>query len=280
MRRHLVTGAACVVLCVVGGAAAAEDAKPGAVDASSVMLPCIPASVYWNGPAPPEGIPQAPDLAVVRIDVRPKNARVHLDDRFVGRARYFDGVPGNLYLEPGAYSLQLHLGGYRSLTVDLDVEAGCTYDLKHRLERLSGVTKESRSGPYGKGRPLQRVYGPVRAEGAVDPGSPSGGPDLALRPDLASRSATAKEAAPAWAALRLNVRPAEAKVAIDGDFAALGRELDRMEAPLATPAGRRVITVEAEGYISVERAVDLEPGQLLELEIELERNPGADLQRD
>jgi hypothetical protein len=50
-----------------------------------------------------------PELAVVSIDVRPKDARVHLDDRFVGRARYLDGKPGYLYLEPGTYDLELRL---------------------------------------------------------------------------------------------------------------------------------------------------------------------------
>jgi hypothetical protein len=99
---------------------------------------------------------------VVRIDVRPKDARVYLDGRFIGRARYFNGKKGYLFLEPGSYRLELKHRGYQTVAVDLEASKQCRYDIKHRLERDgqgadAGADDE---GLYGRGRPLNRVFSP------------------------------------------------------------------------------------------------------------------------
>ncbi|MCJ7756379.1 MAG: hypothetical protein MUP13_17600, partial [Thermoanaerobaculales bacterium] len=90
---------------------AGQKTGPAEVDASSVILPCIPVAAYWTGPPQSEGMPPGPELAIVSTDVRPKDARVYLDNRFVGRARYLDGWPGYLFLAPGSYRLELRLDG-------------------------------------------------------------------------------------------------------------------------------------------------------------------------
>ena len=155
------------------------------VDASSVILPCIPVSAYWTGPAQSEGMPPGPELAIVSIDVRPKDARVHLDERFVGRARYFDGNPGYLYLAPGSYHLELRLDGYETIGVDLDAQAGCRYDVKHRLERVKGTPKENTAESYGRGKPFNRVFEPNQRAVQPDDQVRAGGADPSLRPDIA-----------------------------------------------------------------------------------------------
>ncbi len=148
------------------------------------MLPCTPVAAYWNGPPPAAGMPPGPELAVVSIDVRPKDARVHLDNRFVGRSRYLDGKPGYLYLEPGAYDLELRLEGYRTVLVKLDAQASCRYDLKHRMERVRGSSSGAPDDTYGKGEPFNRVFGPqVKTEPVAAPSRRSG-PDPSLRQDL------------------------------------------------------------------------------------------------
>ncbi len=53
---------------------------------------------------------------------------------------------------------------------------------------------------------------------------------------------------PGAAALRLRVFPEEAKVLIDGEFVATGRELALMQGPLATAPGHHVVDVIAPGY--------------------------------
>lgn len=245
-----------------------SDEPVSAVNSSKVMLPCSPVAAYWNGPPPVAGMPPGPQLAVVSIDVRPKDARVHLDGRFVGRARYLDGNPGYLYLEPGTYDLELHIEGYRTVLVELDATPSCRYDLKHRMEKSRQKVPDASSAAYGKGEPFNRVFGPkVKTEPEViSPGRP--GPDPGLRRDLESRSNPANEtAAIPGSSLRLRVRPEFASVSIDGIFVATGRELASMEGPLAITAGKHDVVVSASGYIAASEFIELVEDKVLELEI-------------
>jgi hypothetical protein len=271
----LVTGA------VFAGAQSVAEA-PGTVgeagtqevNANRVMLPCMPVAAYWTGPPPSAGMPPGPDLAVVAIDVRPKDAQVHLDNRFVGRARYLDGKPGYLYLEPGSYDLELRLEGYRTVLVELDAKASCRYDLKHRLESAKGSSTGVAKDLYGKGKPFTRVFGPlVKDEPAVASSRPAG-PDPSLRKDLDGQAGqAADEAALPGASLRLRVTPESASVSIDGVFVATGRELGLMERPLATTAGKHHLAVRAPGFVEASRDVELIEGEVLELEFSLSENP-------
>lgn len=273
MRLLMIFACAAVIGAASGGAGAAERE---AVDASTVVLPCLPVGTYWNGPLPPEGTPSAPDLAIVAVDTRPKNARVHLDDRFVGRARYLDGNPGYLYLEPGAYTLELRLEGYQTVSVDLEAEPGCRYDLKHRLLKAPGASAGPDDRSFGRGKPLERVYAPVAESAPAGSDTPRRGPDPSLRPDTGGRGAGADDTNALAAALRLRVRPPSAAVWIDGAFVASGGELAKMEAPLAIAAGSHTIKVEAPGHTGDTRTIDLRPGQVLELEIVLEEVPDGE----
>jgi len=276
LRLLVVSACAAMAGTVAIGADGPAGVGRGAIDASTVTLPCVPVGTYWVGPVPPEGTPVTPELAIVDTDIRPKDARVYLDDRFVGRARYLDGSPGYLYLEPGSYSLELRLGGYRTVTVELEATAGCRYNLKHLLERVPGEPAERKSGPYGKGKPLQRVFAPAGGPAEERVEAVSGGPNLALRPDIEGRGVE-PGTAPARddASLRLRIVPDVATVAIDGVVVATGRELARMEAPLATTAGSHRIEVSAPGHTTEVRTVDLEAGQLLELAITLDEAPAS-----
>jgi hypothetical protein len=272
--RVLRTFACAAVIGAASGVAGAAERE--AVDASTVVLPCLPVGTYWNGPLPPEGTPSAPDLAIVAIDTRPKNARVHLDDRFVGRARYLDGSPGYLYLEPGSYRLELRLEGYETVTVAIEAEPGCRYDLKHRLQKARGAPAGPDHKSFGRGKPLERVYAPLAgAEGAAE-GALRGGPDPSLRPDIGREAVGAAAPMTRDAALRLQVRPPHAAVWIDGAFVASGSELAKMEEPLAIAAGGHTVTVEAPGHTSDTRMIEVGPGQVMELEIVLQEVPDGE----
>jgi hypothetical protein len=250
--------------------AGASDGNVNTVNASQVMLPCTPVAAYWNGPPPAAGMPPGPELAVVSIDVRPKDTRVHLDDRFVGRARYLDGNPGYLYLEPGTYDLELRLEGYRTVLVALDATSSCRYDLKHRMERAKGTSSGSPEDTYGKGEPFNRVYGPQVESKSEVASSLQSGPDPSLRRDLDRRSNKATGAVKLpGSSVRLRVRPDSASVSIDGVFVATGRELALMQGPLATTAGKHEIVVSASGFVAASKSIDLVEGEVLELEISL-----------
>lgn len=270
-----------VVLLIVGAsgisaqttaqtATGASEGSVAAVNPSRITLPCTPVAAYWNGPPPTPEMPPGPQLAVVSVDVRPKDARVHLDGRFVGRARYLDGKPGYLYLEPGAYRLELRLEGYRTVMVELEATSSCRYDLKHRMEKSGPQVPDEEATAYGKGKPFNRVFGPlVKAESKV-PSSRQAGPDPSLRRDLNLTSNLAAEVATMPdSSLRLRVVPDAASVFIDGVFVATGRELALMQGPLATTAGRHDVVVSASGFVAVSKSIELVEGEVLELEITL-----------
>lgn len=249
-----------------------QPSGPAEVDASSVMLPCVPVAAYWTGPPQAEGMPPGPELAIVSIDARPKDARVHLDDRFVGRARYLDGRPGYLYLTPGLYRLELRLDGYQTVVVNLEAQAGCRFDLKHRLQRIPGTAKEDKAENFGKGEPFNRVFAPLLP--GVQPGGAvkNGGADPGLRPDIAATGRSGGEKLPQGAALKLTVSPDEASVAIDGGFVATARELSRMVGALAVTSGSHRIEISAPGFLTVTRDLELADGEVLELTVDLEIN--------
>ncbi len=255
------------------GAQAPRPAGEVPIDASQVMLPCIPVGTYWNVEPPTEKLPEAPSLAVVSTDVRPKNARVHLDGEFIGRARFFNGKNGFLYLEPGSYRLELRHGGYRTLTIELDAAPRCRYELRHFLERDRGEGKQRDA--FGRGEPSRRVFSPTEREGvsAARLGS-EGRPDSSLRPDLA-RTEHGPAAQRPDASLRLAITPPEARLSVDGVFIATGRELSAMEGPLAVSSGSRLLEVTAPGWVPWSRDVEIERGQTIELEIALEPLDGT-----
>ena len=261
-----------VAVAGTGGASSPEKAaeiQSEGIDASSVMLPCTPVGTYWTGPPLPENVPPGPGLAVVSIDVRPKSARVHLDGRFVGRAKYLDGWPGHLYLEPGSYTVEIRHQGYRTVAVELEATEGCRFDLQHRLERGESSSDEHET-EFGKGKPFHRVFAPISDTDSEVVPSRAAAPDPDLRKDfdLSSRK-TGERVIAQGASLRLQISPETASVFIDGEFVATARELKSMEKPLATSAGEHQLVVRAPGHVEISRDISLVVGQVLELEISL-----------
>jgi len=254
---------------------AGTPASAGAADVvneSVVVMPCIPVAAYWVGAPLDDGMPSGPDLAIVSTQVRPKNARVYLDGRFVGRARYLDGTPGYFYLEPGAYRLELRFDGYRTVVVELDATAGCKFVVKHYLERVKGEPTKGKADGFGKGKPFDRVFSPMpEADESMAPAT-AHGPDPSLRLDLTLGSGRMGDTGTkTGASIRLQIDPMSASVSIDGVFVATGRELGQMENPLAMTPGTHLIEVEARGFIKAARNIVLEDSESLELFITLSR---------
>ncbi|MFV2072606.1 MAG: hypothetical protein ACC742_08140 [Thermoanaerobaculales bacterium] len=265
-----------VVACT-GGMIGAAELTPGVVS-----LPCIPVAAYWTGPPQSAGMPLGPALAVVSTKIRPKDAHLVLDGHFIGRARFFDGKPGYLYLEPGKYQLELTLGGYRTEIFEIDAQAACRFEIRHRMIRDKGTPKERSSDPPGKGRPLERTFRPKVSGEPANPRAAVklGCADPSVRSDIDSgEGAVGADEEPAGASLRLVVLPETASVSIDGRFVATGEELARMEAPLAVPSGSRRIEVRAAGYRPHEQLVAFEAGQTRELVVTLQPSREGDASR-
>jgi hypothetical protein len=260
------------LLAVPAAARAEQGSGPPATP-----LECMPTSVWSFVPAG-SGEPTAgPELAVVRTDVRPDHTRLYLDGRFIGMADDFDGYPDVLYLRPGRYRLECRLGGYQTALFDIDSKAGCRFELRQRMERIPGTPKEH-SWTHPK-EPVAggRVFGPLAAEPPARGGGGEarrrGGPDLALRPDIA-REEEARERS----SLRLTVEPPTAAVYLDGAFVGTGGELSHSARPLSVAAGSHRLEAMAPGFRTFRQEVELpaaagEPGTTLS--IVLEKEPDA-----
>ncbi|MGE5235288.1 MAG: hypothetical protein ACM3O7_02925 [Acidobacteriota bacterium] len=231
---------------------------------------------WWHGPAyypVPAASGAQSQLTAVDTDVEPEHARVLLDGRLIGTADDFDGYPDYLYLEPGEYTLEFSLGGFKSETVQIDARPGRFFPLVVKLQRVAGE-KETPWYDRPEGMPLGRVFGPSGSGPA--PSAPH--PDTTLRPELPSREPPAGDSAArpdpqgsvAGAALDLRVTPDNASVYLDGQFVGTGGELGRLQRGLSVAAGHHRVEVLAPGRTPRSVEVDVADGQRQQVVIELD----------
>jgi hypothetical protein len=254
------------------GPAGPPSEGTGASTDSALAVECTPVATIWPASTGGPSTLAGPRHSVVRIDTRPKDALVMLDDRYVGRARFFNGKKGYLYLEPGRYRLELRLGGYRTDVFSIEARPSCRFDIKHRMTRSHTSRADPNEASYGKGPPPQRSFAPVQEDPApVQKPPPPSRPDRSLRPDLSSQVRAPRTAVVRDASLRLSVRPANASIYLDGAFLATGEELERMVGPLAVPAGSHTLQVMSPGFVTQEVQLDIAKGELEEVTVILER---------
>ena len=255
---------------IAGGSAGSNPpAGGGALD-----VPCSPVTTVWPVSSAGPATLEAPKLSVVVTDVRPKDAMVSLDGRFVGRSRYFNGTRGFLYLEPGTYRLELRMDGFRTEAFTIAAQPNCRFEIRHRMERARGPTAEIPGPAVGKGEPEQWVWAPLEpAVAAAPPTGRPGAPNPSLRPDLGLGSSTVPQPEPARGALRLRVKPSTAEVYLDGSFLATAHELDLMVSPLAVPVGHHVLELRAPGFAGRTEEISVAAGAVVELDIVLQQGP-------
>lgn len=205
---------------------------------------------------PPRVVDPAPyyardDSGALSLKVRPKNAEVWVDGRYLGAAKSFDGTPRYLWLPPGTYHLVLYSPGYANFESDVEVAAGEVLKFDLRLEE--GVAQ----------RPVPQRYAPDEDYFATPP---TGAPEDAPLPGQADEL----DARPRPGRLQLDVRPADASVYVDGRFVGTGRDVSGLRAPLLVDPGEHVIQVIHPDYESREVGVEIESGGLEDLEIALE----------
>lgn len=255
-----------------GSIGAAHEADPETGRQSdAASIPCTSVATTWPVVGTDPAKLTAPQLAVVRTDFRPKDVQLHLDGRFIGRARYFNGKNGYLFLEPGRYRLEVRLGGYRTELFEIDAKPNCRFDIRHRMMRSPETAKEDRTDFPGKGVPGQRVFSPVEERQLQSGGTRPGAPDLALRPDVSEQRSPATAIEPRTSSLVIKVEPVTASVYLDGALLATGEELALMVGPVAIPAGSHSIEVRAPGFASREIELEIGPGEREEITVSLQR---------
>lgn len=269
---------------IAGSSVVAEEVTGAVVDPvtrsqpAGIEVQCTPVNISWPPSSSGGASIAGPELSVVRTDFRPKDVPIFLDGRFVGRARFFNGKKGFLYLQPGRYEVVAWSAGLASEVFVIDARPGCRFDIKHRMTKGQRDLGDGFEAPRGKGEPTQWIYGPLKApDNGSDPAVDvavrrrTGGPDLTLRPDLGWATPTPAVPKNAMASLNLKVKPPAATVYLDGRMLATGEEISKMVGPLAIPAGAHTVLVRAEGY--TDRSVTFEVGEhaTSELEVILDR---------
>jgi hypothetical protein len=256
-----------------GGGAGAATAEPSPGSQVAIEVACNPVSISWPTSSSASTRIKGPELAVVSTDLRPKDVALFLDGRFVGRARYFNGKKGFLYLQPGRYRLVAAKDGLQPAAFSIDARPGCRFDIKHRMLKGRKGEPPQYDEPAGKGKPVRWIYGPVGGSAVmpVEVERRGGGPDTSLRPDLSNRRTAAESSRLPTATLRLTVEPASATVFLDGRKLVTGDELGRMVQPLAISAGSHTMVVRAAGF--ADRTVSFEVGEAETRELEVVLEP-------
>ena len=192
-------------------------------------------------------------IGAIDLNVKPKKAQVFVDGRYVGLIKNFDGFPNYLWLQRGSYELTFYLPGYENLVRRIDVIPGEVITFQDRLQ--AGVAKlpEARSDVR---EPAARRQRPARR--AAPEGAESDITDLRSEP----------------ASLDLRVRPADASVYLDGRFLGSGRELSNLRAPLIIDSGEHVLQVVHPDFATERREFAAEPGEDVDLEVELGASSG------
>jgi hypothetical protein len=200
------------------------------------------------------------DSAAVRVLVDPEKAKVYVDGYYAGVADDFDGMFQRLHLGPGRHELMFKLDGYRTHKMLVYVSPGQTLKIEHDLEKGTGPeTFEDLTGgrgarEEGNERPAYRDDDDNKVNDEFDHPAPAPrGGEQPYRPD-ASR-------------LRLDVRPADASVYLDGQFQGSAGELGE----LMLPPGSHRVEVVRPGFRTEERDIQLNPGSSRTVTIELAR---------
>ncbi len=195
-----------------------------------------------------------PDTASLRVFGEPSKTRVFVDGYYAGVIDDFDGMFQRLHLSPGRHEIKFKLDGYRTHRVLVYVSPGQTLKLDHDMEKGAGEeTFEDLSGGRGQ-REVLSERPPADGDETYDRPAPE-----QRRGDQPFR--------PHAGRLRLDIRPADASVYVDGQFRGTAGQLGE----LILPPGPHRIEVVRPGFRTEERDLDLDPGSSREITIELPR---------
>jgi hypothetical protein len=218
---------------------------------------------YGYGPGPAYyGYRTGGESAEVRLLVEPEKAKVYVDRYYAGVVDDFDGMFQRLYLQPGRHDITMKLDGYRthrlivyvlpgqSLKIERDLEKGPGDEVVEDLTGGRGAREEvDRRPDRDYDQPPDRGYEPNTEPPA---GAPRGG-DEPYRTDAGR--------------VRLDVRPRDASVYVDGQFQGPAGDLGE----LFLPPGSHRVEVVRPGFRTEERDVQIAPGSSRTLTIELTR---------
>jgi hypothetical protein len=202
------------------------------------------------------------------LDVKPENAEIYVDGRFVGIADNFDGFPSYLWLEEGSYEISLYLSGFQTVTRQLSVTPEAIVDIDDRLVPGDSIKPVAAALPAESAgdqewarkedewRDRARDY-KARKRAEAEPGV--GSLDVRGEPGR----------------VHLSIAPGDASVYLDGRLLGSAADLTRLHAGLIVNPGRHELQVVHPDYESSNVAFSVDSGKDEKVEVHLERGPGA-----
>jgi len=205
---------------------------------------------YYGWRAPHRGYRYAYDdnYGSLRLMVEPDDTEVYVDGYYAGVVDSFDGIFQRLTLRPGRHEIALKRAEYRTHRIRVYVPVGGSLRIRHQMER--GTSLE----------PSETVIGSPEADETRDRARAEAQGEETQAPERPEAPARTGE-------LRLNVKPADAAVYVDGVFRGNAEDVEDLD----LPAGTHRIEVVRPGYVTYEREVTLRAGQNTDQRVELAR---------
>ena len=189
------------------------------------------------------------DNGSLRIIVEPVKTRVYVDGYYAGVVDDFDGILQRLNVPPGRHDITLRLEGYRTQHFRVYVPVDQTIKIHYDMVRGSG---EATSDQF-MSRP-DADYARIEDRGSED--------EDRWRDDRRYDDRDADTGT-----VRIQVRPGDASVYVDGEFRGSGRS----SGTLRLREGRHRIEVVRPGYRTLEREIDVRAGRTTDVDFDLER---------
>jgi hypothetical protein len=164
---------------------------------------------YGPYPYPYYGYPYPYDTASsVRVQVKPREARVYVDGYFVGSVDDFDGWSQRLRLVPGEHEVQIYLDGYKTITEKTLFRPDTGYNIEREMQRLApGDAPPEPPKPAPEAAPSRgRRSGP-----------PSRYPEAGVQQQPPAPDTEREPSAEGFGQLAVRVQPADAEILIDGE---------------------------------------------------------------
>ena len=241
---------------------------------------------YGYGNYPSGGYYERDRAGALDFDVAPARTEVYLDGEYVGKVDGFDGWPRYLWLPKGTYDVVLYLDGYKTVARQISVYPGSVIQIDDRLEPGESVRPEDPVSKSTERRDERLRYEEERRE-RMDRGDDDSDEDwrdrvrrdrgrMRDRDDYAERDRNDgregrdDRGSEEKGRLVLDVEPEDASVYLDGRFVGTGSELALMRDGLPVSPGEHRLAIVRPGRKAEEREFDVEAGEEVEIEVELE----------
>ena len=217
------------------------------------------------------------------LNVKPKKTtQVYIDGKYVGTAGDFDGWPDHLWLEKDSYELILYNPGHKTVVRHVEILPRVVIDIREEMQpgdsippaELTSVppaTPEPPSAAHRERNPARRELEP-RHRGAPERAEPQRSSPRARPERTEPPRPGVLDVRPEPARIRLAVEPNDASIYLDGHFLGTGGEISGRDTGILIAPGEHVIEVVRPGFESREMSFSAQPGEDIDLDVELLSN--------